>query len=795
METQVKILVVDDNRNNVRLLKKQLESFGYYILVAYDGMEAIEKITTEKPDLIVSDILMPRMDGFQLCRECKKDESLKKIPFIFYTATYTDEKSRKLALDIGAIEYIIKPQEPDVFVKIINKIWDKYSKGEIKPTKKPLEEKVYMKTYNERLIQKLEKKMLDLEKSEKRIKYLYSVLGAIRGVNQLIVKEKDRGILIQKTCDVLIKARGYNTAWLGFLKDEKTFAMVVGSPLGADVSRFCAQVLRGDHPPCIKKALTKKDLFIFMDRSRDCGDCSLCSLKKPHLGRNSLLIRIAHKSKLFGFLVLSLEPDVYIDQEEKGLLEEVTGDIAFGLYSIELEENLNKRTNELKERVKELNCLWEISNLVEKPDISLEAIIKGTVNLLPSTWQYPEITCARIIFKAKEYKSKNFKETTWKQSSDIMVHQKPVGTVVVYYLEERPQRDEGPFLKEERKLINIIAERLGEIIERKQSEEEQRLHAVMMHNVAEGVYLIGLDDLRIKWTNERFTRMFGYDPGEMIGKKVDILNAPTKSTPAETRISIVDILKKTGEWHGEVENIKRDGTHFWCYANVSLFDHPEYGKIMVSAHTDITERKQAEQKLLQSHNKLLKTMEDTIYTIGKVAETRDPYTAGHQKNVSQIATFIAREMKLPKDKIEGIRIASLVHDIGKISIPSEILNKPTKLSEIEYSLIKDHSQVSYDVLKSIEFPWPIAKIVLQHHERLDGSGYPNKLKGDEIILEAKIIAVADVVEAMSSHRPYRPALGIDKALEEISKNKGTLYDSEVVDVCIELFKEKGFKFK
>jgi putative nucleotidyltransferase with HDIG domain len=154
---------------------------------------------------------------------------------------------------------------------------------------------------------------------------------------------------------------------------------------------------------------------------------------------------------------------------------------------------------------------------------------------------------------------------------------------------------------------------------------------------------------------------------------------------------------------------------------------------------------------------------------------------------------MAREMKLPKDKIEGIRIASLIHDIGKISLPAEILNKPTKLSEIEYSLIKDHSQVGHDILKSIEFPWPVARIVLQHHERLNGSGYPQGLKGDEIILGARIIGVADIIDAMSSHRPYRPAWGIDKVLEEITQNKGILYDPEVVDACIKLFKEKEFK--
>ena len=200
-------------------------------------------------------------------------------------------------------------------------------------------------------------------------------------------------------------------------------------------------------------------------------------------------------------------------------------------------------------------------------------------------------------------------------------------------------------------------------------------------------------------------------------------------------------------------------------------------------------------ELQQSYKKLRKTMEDTIYTIGKIAETRDPYTAGNQLKVSKLSTAIAQEMKFPKDKIEGIRIASLVHDIGKVSIPAEILSKPTKLNEIEYSLIKDHPQIGYDILKTVDFPWLVAQIVFQHHERIDGSGYPQGLKGDDILLEAKIIGTADVVEATSSHRPYRPALGIDAALEEISKNKGILYDPEVVDACIKLFREKDFKFE
>ena len=209
---------------------------------------------------------------------------------------------------------------------------------------------------------------------------------------------------------------------------------------------------------------------------------------------------------------------------------------------------------------------------------------------------------------------------------------------------------------------------------------------------------------------------------------------------------------------------------------------------------DIIKRKKTEKTLSQALKRNEKLAHELVDMVGRIVETRDPYTAGHQLKVSELATAIAREMKLTVDRIEGIRIASLIHDIGKVSIPAEILSNPIKLNEIESSLIKDHSQIGYDILKTIDFPWPVAQIIIQHHEKLDGSGYPQGLKGNKILLEAKIIGVADVVEAMSSHRPYRPTLGIDKALEEISQNRGILYDPEVVDTCLKLFREKKFKF-
>jgi len=203
-------------------------------------------------------------------------------------------------------------------------------------------------------------------------------------------------------------------------------------------------------------------------------------------------------------------------------------------------------------------------------------------------------------------------------------------------------------------------------------------------------------------------------------------------------------------------------------------------------------RKEKERK--QTFAKLQKSLEGTINALASAMGKRDPYSAGHQRRVAKLARAIAEEMGLSKDETHGIRVAGRIHDIGKISVPAEILVRPGRLTDIEFSIIKTHAQVGYDILKDIEFPWPVAEIVLQHHERMDGSGYPQGLSGKKIILGARIMAVADVVEAMSSHRPYRPALGIDKALEEISQNRGILYDTRVVDACLKLFKENRFGF-
>jgi len=207
----------------------------------------------------------------------------------------------------------------------------------------------------------------------------------------------------------------------------------------------------------------------------------------------------------------------------------------------------------------------------------------------------------------------------------------------------------------------------------------------------------------------------------------------------------------------------------------------------------VIERKRVGEELRLSLEKLRRSLEKTISAMSLMVEIRDPYTAGHQRQVTKLAEAVGREMGLDKEQLDGVRLAAEVHDLGKISIPAEILSKPGALTQIEFNIIQTHPKVGYDILKSIEFPWPIDRIVLQHHERINGSGYPEGLTGSEILLEAKILSVADVVEAMSSHRPYRPALGIETALNEILLHRGTLYDADVVDACVKLFRERKFR--
>jgi len=491
-----KILIVDDDENNRYYLAALFNTQGFSAVTAKNGEEALEVARKDPPHIIISDILMPVMDGFKLCREWKKDRQLMGIPFVFYTATYTDPKDEKLALGLGADLYIVKPQEPDVLLGLIS---NAMTKGESETTEQKTEtgpsEEVFLRTYNEALFRKLENKVQQLE-----------------AVNRA-------------------------------LKDsEKNY----------------------------------RSIF----------------------------------------------------------------------------EN------------------------------SLEGIYRTT---------------------------------------------------------------------------------------------------------KEGQFLIA---------NTAFCRMLGYSSSEEVQSVITNIGNQLYVNP-EDRIHLLRLLEQNDMVEGfETQFYKKDGNTIWVELNVRAICD-EQGNLLYyeGINEDITLRKQAEISKQQSMERLQKAIEGIIDVIVTVVEVRDPYTSGHQKRVAKLAHAIAGEMGLSPQQIEGIRMAGVIHDLGKISIPTEILSMPRKLTEIEFKLVKTHSEVGYSILKDIEFPWPIAQMILQHHEKVDGSGYPQGLKGNHIMLEARILVAADVVEAMASYRPYRPSLGIEAALGEIEKNKGVLYDSAVVDTCLKLFREKGFQFE
>ena len=291
--------------------------------------------------------------------------------------------------------------------------------------------------------------------------------------------------------------------------------------------------------------------------------------------------------------------------------------------------------------------------------------------------------------------------------------------------------------------------------------------------------------------NDSVADLYNTTPKKMIGKTDKELIAKSKireinlDNIANDDLNVIKGKKKV--LIPEESIVLNDGKEIWFQTTKVPLDSPDIPDVLLGVSIDIT-------ALKDSFSRLKKLMEETVNGLVSAVEKRDPYTAGHQRRVSLLASAIAKKMEMDKTKADGLRIAAIVHDIGKIYVPSEILSKPGKLTTAEFDLIKTHPMAGFEILSTINFPWPVAEIVLQHQERKDGSGYPKGLKDDEILIEAKIISVADVVEAIASHRPYRPSLGIEFALNEIASNKGVLYDEEVANACLDLFESNSFSF-
>lgn len=308
-----------------------------------------------------------------------------------------------------------------------------------------------------------------------------------------------------------------------------------------------------------------------------------------------------------------------------------------------------------------------------------------------------------------------------------------------------------------------------------------------------GHWELDLQTRQLIWSDEVY-RIFEVDPKEFSGTYEGFLSFVHPDDRDKVNEAYQQSLLNHLPYQTEHRLLQKDGGIKYLLEKCETVFDPA-GKPLRSKGTvlDVTTLKQAERALLEHQGVLEKTLEGTIHTVSMAVELRDPYTAGHQRRVSDLSCSIARKMGMDENFIHGVHLGALIHDIGKIGIPAELLSKPSKLTEFELQLVQQHAIMGYNILKDINFPWPVAEIAHQHHERIDGSGYPKGLKGKEILLEARVVAVADVVESMASHRPYRPALGIQAAVDEIRQHRGTLYDADVVDACLRLL-EEGFSF-
>ena len=355
-----------------------------------------------------------------------------------------------------------------------------------------------------------------------------------------------------------------------------------------------------------------------------------------------------------------------------------------------------------------------------------------------------------------------------------------------------------PLSQTEMSLLMGIAPQIGisikNAIAHQKIKESEECFRSLSENAPDIIYTLGIKG-KFTYINPVVETILGYRPEEIIGRYfIDIVRKEDVHRCIEFFKQVRDHQQTIKEEMGIL--LHKDGTErYFSFSCAPNFDSESHFIGVVGTFKNMTDIRKSEMELKKSFEKLQSVMSSTIDAISIIVESRDPYTAGHQRRVTQLATAIAGELALSKEKIDLIRMGSLIHDIGKIYIPSEILTKPMKLNDIEYAMIKSHPEVARKILKQVDFIPTVVDMVYQHHERIDGSGYPRKLKRDDILIEARILAVADTVEAMATHRPYRASLGIEKALEEIENQRGILYDEAVADACLVLFREKGFQFK
>ncbi len=873
-----RVLIADDNSANIYMLETLLKGYGFEVTSAENGREALDKARLNPPDLIVTDILMPVMDGYALCREWKADDTLRHIPLVFYTATYTGSKNEDFALNLGADRFIVKPQEPGILMNILKEVLaENYAVRQV--AAKPLEgEMEVFRQYNEILFKKLEKKMSDLEIANQKLRISEECYrSSFRNASDVIyTMDKDLNIIsMSPSVERILGYKpqdfiGRSVTDMGHIFTPESFEQAVadislilkGETITATVYRFIAKdgsIKYGEvsGSPLMREgkivgivsvarditdrkqaeeALQESEakhraLFeyagdaIFLMSGETFVDCNFRTLEMFRCTREQIIGQPPYRFSP------PLQPDGR-DSKEKSL-EKIgaafSGESQFFEWKhcrydgtlFDAEVSLNSVESEgkvlIQASVRDITERKHQEEELRWMNAFLDSIVENIPDMifLKDAGELRFVRFNRagetLLGRSREdMLGKNDYDFFSKEQADFFIEKDRnvlQGKDVVDVPEEPIQtKNKGERILHTKKVPILSAKGepeylLGiseDITDRKQAEDALRKseakYRSILENMHDAYYELDLEGNLI-FFNEALISKSGYSREELMGVNYRQYISPETCKPVSRVFSEIYRTGQPAKFF-DYEIIMKGGQikNLESWADL-LFDDNNQPTGFRGMARNITDRKKAEESLKATLDRLRKAFGTTIQVMVSAIEVRDPYTAGHQKRSTDLARAITMEMGLSQDTIEAIRMAGPIHDIGKLSIPAEILSKPTRLTEIEFSLIKEHARTGYEMLKDVESPWPLAQIVYQHHERMDGSGYPRNLQGDEILMEARIMAVADVVEAMASHRPYRPGLGIDAALEEIEKKRGTFYDDAVVDACLRLFREKGYQFQ
>lgn len=617
--------------------------------------------------------------------------------------------------------------------------------------------------------------------------------------HRAVVRAATEEELLDAICRIIVEVGRHALAWIGYAEDGPEARVRPVAVAGeadayvrqADIS--WADTPRGRGPT--GRAIRERKTQVNRDFA---SNPSMALWRAPALAaglRSSIAIPLVIGEKAIGALTIYSGEPAAFDREEAGILEAFAEDLSYGLNALrgqkgraEAEARLARSEARYRRLVEALNEGVVMTNeefVLEFANPRMAEILGVPVEQLVGRSAFDFIApgqeeLIRRNDRRRRQGVRNRYETVLRRGD---------GAEVEVLMSASPHVGEDGRIHG-----SIVA--ISDISEVKRAQAHQRRQDAIIRAILDtspDAMALVAPDGEILFYSEKFLRLWSLSADQVAAAgRGDLLRMiAARLKDPESYLAQAETLLGDAATVTDDELLLKDGRTFSRITAPVLINQREMlGR--VSFLRDVTAQRRAEAERETAVRRWREGLEATVAAVGGTMEARDPYTAGHQRRVAGLASAIAAELKLPEDQIRGLHLAATIHDIGKITIPSEILTKPAPLTDLEYQLIQTHAQAGHDVIKGVDFPWPIARIVLQHHERIDGSGYPQGLTGDQILPEAKILAVADVVDSMTSHRPYRPARGLDRALAEIEAGAGRLYDPAAAAACLKLFREKGF---